>query len=77
MYYAVIDVGCSECGESSNLVGLFTSEQKARDALIEYRKLNGMETDTYDHEFYIYKISELDKIYNNSYEHLVEEIRSE
>lgn len=72
MYYVVMDIGCAECGESSNLVGIFTSEKKARDALKEYKVINHLDTYSDDHEFFIYRIDTLDKIYQNSYDHLVD-----
>lgn len=74
MYFAIMDVGCSDCGETSNLVGIFTTEDKARTALKEYIKVNHLERNP-EHEFYIYKIDILDKIYQNSFEHLVEEFK--
>ncbi len=72
MYYVVLDIGCSECGESSNLVGIFTSKERAIQAKKQYMKDHHLE-DNSDHEIFIYKIDEIDKIYNNSYEHLVDE----
>ncbi|MFS0863344.1 hypothetical protein [Fredinandcohnia sp. 179-A 10B2 NHS] len=70
MYYVVVDIGCSECGEASNIVGIFSSKEKAIDAREYYVKDNRLEHND-DHELLIYKIDELDKIYNNSYEHLI------
>lgn len=75
MYFAVMDVGCSDCGESSNLVGIFTTEEKARTALKGYIKENHLENNV-EHEFFIYKIDQLDRIYHNSFEHLIEEVSS-
>ncbi|WP_307338454.1 hypothetical protein [Metabacillus malikii] len=71
MYFVVLDLGCSECGESSNVLGIYTSQLKAKDALTKYKKVHHLENDL-DHEFFIYKIDELNKIYHNSYEHIVE-----
>lgn len=70
MYYVVVDIGCSECGEASNIVGIFSSKEKAIDARDYYVKDNRLE-DNDDHELLIYKIDKLDKIYNNSYEHII------
>ena len=72
MFYAVVDIGCSECGESSNLVGIFTSKEKAQAAKKDYINVNHLE-DNYDHELLVYKIDDVDKIYHNSYEHLIED----
>ncbi|MDF0727889.1 hypothetical protein PY093_14525 [Cytobacillus sp. S13-E01] len=70
MYFVVFDLGCSDCGESSNLVGLFTTEDIARKSLNQYIDENSLEGND-DHELIIYKIDTLDKIYNNSYTHIV------
>ena len=72
MYYVVLDLGCSECGESSNILGIFTSIENARKARDEYKIVNKLD-DYSDHEFFIYKIDTLDKVHQNSFEHLIEE----
>jgi hypothetical protein len=71
MYYVVLDLGCAECGESSNILGIFTSIEQAEKAVDEYKEKNRLDEYS-DHEFFIYKIDQLDKIYHNSFEHLVE-----
>ncbi|OAS82081.1 MULTISPECIES: DUF7336 domain-containing protein [Metabacillus] len=71
MYYVVLDLGCAECGESSNILGIFTSIEQAKKAVNEYKEKNRLDEYS-DHEFFIYKIDQLDKIYHNSFEHLVE-----
>jgi hypothetical protein len=70
MYYVVLDLGCAECGESSNILGIYTTQEKAKKAIDEYKEMHRLDEDS-DHEFFIYKIDEIDKIYHNSYEHLV------
>ncbi|MFT4414177.1 hypothetical protein ACLM5H_09980 [Fredinandcohnia humi] len=70
MFFVLVDIGCSECGEASNIVGIFTSKEKAIGAKEIYCKENRLEENE-DHELLIYQIDEVDKIYNNSYEHLV------
>ncbi|WP_078547585.1 DUF7336 domain-containing protein [Litchfieldia alkalitelluris] len=72
MYFVVIDIGCTECGESSNLIGIFTSKERAQAAKETYIKVNRLQNNS-DHEFFIYQIEELDKIHQNSYEHLIKE----
>ena len=72
MYYIVLDLGCAECGESSNILGIFTSLDEAKKALNVYKEKNHLDEES-DHEFYIYKIDKLNHIYHNSYEHMVEE----
>lgn len=71
MLFIVLDLGCAECGESSNVLGIFTSLEKAKKARDEYKELNQLDEYS-DHEFFIYKINEIDKTYHNSFEHLVE-----
>jgi hypothetical protein len=70
LYFVVVDIGCSDCGESSNVVGIFTTENKAKDTMLTYMKDNHLSMDG-DHELLIFKIEELDQIHNNSYEHLI------
>jgi hypothetical protein len=70
-YYVVLDLGCAECGESSNILGIFTSIEQAKKAVNEYKEKNRLDEYS-DHEFFIYKIDQLDKIYHNSFDHLVE-----
>jgi|GEM_PF-6233580 len=72
MYFVVLDLGCAECGESSNILGIFTSIEKAKKARDDYKTVNKLDEYS-DHEFFIYKIDALDKVYQNSFEHLVEE----
>lgn len=36
--YIAMDIGCIECGESSNLVGVFKTETEANVALKQARK---------------------------------------
>lgn len=71
MYYVVVDIGCAECGESSNVVGVFTSEEKAREALHEYQVTNHLDKYPDDHDFFVYQIDTVDKIYQNSFDHLI------
>ncbi|MCM3161395.1 hypothetical protein [Metabacillus litoralis] len=71
MFYVVLDLGCAECGESSNVLGIFTSLEKAKAARDEYKELNSLDEYS-DHEFFIYEIDKVDKIFNNSFEHVVE-----
>ncbi|TXC91784.1 hypothetical protein FS935_05200 [Metabacillus litoralis] len=71
MYYVVLDLGCSDCGESSNILGIFTSLEFAKSAREEYKEKNRLDEYS-DHEFFIYQIDTLDKIYHNSFDHLVD-----
>jgi hypothetical protein len=71
MHYVVLDLGCAECGESSNILGIFTTLELAKKAIGEYKEINRLDEYS-DHEFFIYKIDKLDKIYQNSFEHIVE-----
>lgn len=71
MYFVVVDIGCSDCGEASNVIGIFTEEKKARTALEEYKITNKLDLYGDDHQFLIYKLEELNLIHHNSYEHLI------
>ncbi|MGM0920246.1 MAG: hypothetical protein ACQEWW_03295 [Bacillota bacterium] len=71
MYYVVVDIGCSDCGEASNVVGIFTEETKARTALRQYKESNKLDLYGDDHQFLIYKIEDLNAIHNNSFDHLI------
>ncbi|KKI91902.1 hypothetical protein WQ54_12285 [Bacillus sp. SA1-12] len=71
MFYVVLDLGCAECGESSNILGIFTTLEAAKSAQEEYIEKNRLDEYS-DHEFFIYKIDQLNKIYHNSFEHLAE-----
>jgi hypothetical protein len=71
MYYVVLDLGCAECGESSNILGIFTTQDHAKKAINEYKEINRLD-DYSDHEFFIYGIDKLDKVYHNSFEHIVD-----
>ncbi|MDX8290933.1 hypothetical protein SLL00_14060 [Metabacillus indicus] len=71
MYYVVVDIGCSDCGEASNVVGVFTEEDKARTALEQYKKANKLDLYGDDHQFLIYGVKELNQIHNDSFDHCV------
>lgn len=71
MYYVVLDLGCAECGESSNVLGVFTAIENAKSAVEAYKVKNRLDEYS-DHEFFIYKIDKLDKTFHNSFDHLVE-----
>lgn len=34
--YVVVDIGCIECGESSNVVGIFDTIEQAEEAINQY-----------------------------------------
>jgi hypothetical protein len=71
MYYVVVDIGCTDCGEASNVVGVFTEEIKARTALEQYKKANKLDLYGDDHQFLIYGVKELNKIHNDSFDHCI------
>ncbi|MEK3805321.1 hypothetical protein [Metabacillus sp. SLBN-84] len=77
MYYVVVDIGCSDCGEASNVVGVFTEEDKARTALEHYKKANKLDLYGDDHQFLIYGVKELNHIHNDSFDHCIYDSQEE
>ena len=41
MHYVVLDLGCAECGESSNILGIFTTLHNAKKVIGEYKEKIG------------------------------------
>lgn len=58
--YVVVDVGCIECGEVTNVLGVFTDENKACDVLDEHEKRQE-ENWRGEHRFNIYEVNEIDQ----------------
>lgn len=38
MYYVAVDIGCIECGENSNVLGIFTDEERAKVVCTEHEE---------------------------------------
>jgi hypothetical protein len=60
MYYVAVDIGCIECGESSNVIGIFTDKEKAEQALDTHEKYQAKHWHG-QHSFEIFEVSEIDK----------------
>lgn len=58
--YVVVDVGCIHCGEETNVLGVFTDENKALDVLDEYEKRQE-ENWHGQHCFGIYEVNEINQ----------------
>lgn len=66
MYFVVVDVGCIECGEQTNILGIFTNEDEAE--VIRQEHLKRQEENwAGEHYFITIGIEELDKEYRVEY----------
>lgn len=66
MYYVVVDIGCLECMESSNVLGIFTNVYQAMQVCDKYYKLQEQNWHG-DHDFKIFEIKNLDEEIEISY----------
>ena len=65
MKYIVVNIGCIECGVSSNIVGVFDDKKKAKSIVAQcYKKYNWREGG--ENAFAIFKMPELN-IVNTEY----------
>jgi hypothetical protein len=62
-YYVAVDIGCLECGEQSNVIGIFTSEEKSKKAC-EDASIKQKSNWHGEHDFDVWHITELDKSYD-------------
>lgn len=58
--YVAVDIGCIECGEKSNVIGIFTSEEQAQKICSEYEKRQRKHWSG-DHYFEVFSISGIDE----------------
>lgn len=65
-YYVVVDIGCIECGESTNILGIFENEAKAGEILKDHEERQ-KEKWSGQHAFEIFEIEELNKEYRVEY----------
>lgn len=65
-FYVAVDIGCIECLEESNVLGIFTKKEKAEKVIKEHSK---RQQDHWggQHEFEIFVIDEIDKEYEVEY----------
>lgn len=67
MYYVVVDIGCIECGEPTNILGIFTDKDKALGILTHFSSLQAAHWHG-QHSFELFECEELDKVYPVDYE---------
>ena len=63
-YWVAVDIGCLECGESSNVLGIFTDESKAIIACDEAAEIQRKDWHG-EHYFDVWHITELDKVHHD------------
>ncbi len=57
MKYAVLDIGCIECGEQSAILGIFDDQQKAKEVMKKYEEIQRVNW-TGQHYFEIVEVKE-------------------
>ncbi|NYV67599.1 hypothetical protein HYI36_20175 [Bacillus sp. Gen3] len=67
MYFVAVDIGCIECGESSNVLGVFTSKSVADKVVRDHEKRQSHHWGG-QHSFEVFEIDSIDRIYEVSYE---------
>lgn len=58
--YVAVDIGCIECGEETNVLGIFTDKNKAWDVLDEHA-IRQRENWSGQHYFDVYEVNEIDQ----------------
>jgi len=66
-YFVAVDTGCIECGESTNVIGIFSDERTARFACDEH-ELRQAKNWRGEHYFDVYEAEEIDQIYPVEYD---------
>jgi hypothetical protein len=61
MFYVAVDVGCIECGEYSNVLGIFTTESKAQEVVDDHCN---RQKDNWcgEHSFKVFEVEQIDEI---------------
>ena len=67
MYYVVVDIGCIECGEITNVLGVFTDFEKAKEVMEDHEKRQE-KTGNGQHIFKVFEIEKIDTEYRVNYE---------
>lgn len=65
-YYVLVDIGCIECGEESEVIGIYTDEKEAKRVGKEHKKRQ-REHWYGQHSFEIFEIDEINKTYKVEY----------
>lgn len=66
MYYVALDIGCIECGEDSNVLGIFKNKKHAEEVIKDHENRQ-KENWHGQHYFDIVEIEEIDKEYPIEY----------
>ena len=66
MYYVAIDIGCIECGEETNVLGIFTDKERAGKTCADHRERQEKEWHG-QHGFFVEEIAEINKVYTVEY----------
>lgn len=66
MFYVAVDIGCIECGEPSNVIGIFTNKEQAKAICEEYKRRYD-EHHSGQHEFEIFEVPKINEIINIEY----------
>ena len=59
MYYVAVDIGCLECGEGSNVLGIFTTEKKADEVCENHAVRQGLKWHG-QHSFKTFCVKQID-----------------
>ena len=66
IFYVLVDIGCIECGEDTNVLGIFTDMERAIKVMDDHDKRQ-KENWTGQHSFEIFERDELNKEYKVNY----------
>lgn len=65
-YYVLVDIGCIECYQESNVIGIFTNKALAEQAKTNH-ELRQKQNWHGEHCFEIFEINEINKVYEVKY----------
>ena len=61
MYYVAVDIGCIECGEPSNVIGVFTTKEAAEEACEDHETRQEANWKG-DHSFVFFAVEAIDQV---------------
>jgi len=65
-HYVAVDIGCIECGESTNVLGIFEDKVKAEEVIKDHGARQSQNWKGV-HRFKIFEIDGLNKVYRVEY----------
>jgi hypothetical protein len=65
-FFVAVDIGCIECGEETNVLGVFINRQKAQSVLNKHKKRQNNNW-VGQHSFELFELDEIDKEYKVFY----------